>query len=371
MFPSLHRVLFAALLAVAGVQGRPQTNPDAPIAGNSSTAIACNNSPTLCSRNYNEVSHFGAHNSAFLRDASTGDSLAGNQYKNATLALDAGLRLLQAQVHDSDGVLHLCHGSCGILDAGPLQTWLQAVNVWVEAHPNDVVTILLVNAKSRPAAEFGAVFQAAGIAQHGFAPSVAPGPMASWPTLQAMIDSGGRVVSFVTNIDAAPPEHPYLLPEFYYVFETHFEVTEIDGFNCTIDRPNNRGTATEALAAGYLSLVNHFKYQTLFGGIMVPDVDTLPVVNSAGSGQVGNIGRHMQQCAGEWSRVPNFVLVDFWSEADPIAAVDQANAVTDVQGRRAAGGGPTGGGSGGAEAYRRSLGHGALLPFLAGALLVV
>lgn len=41
--------------------------------------VACNNSPDLCGRSYANVTHLGAHDSAFLRDASTGYSQAGNQ----------------------------------------------------------------------------------------------------------------------------------------------------------------------------------------------------------------------------------------------------------------------------------------------------
>ena len=46
---------------------------------NSSTA-ACNNSPDLCSRSYSNITQLGAHDSAFLRDSSTGFSSSGNQY---------------------------------------------------------------------------------------------------------------------------------------------------------------------------------------------------------------------------------------------------------------------------------------------------
>lgn len=41
---------------------------------------ACNNSPDLCSKSYGEITHLGAHDSPFVRDETTGNSLAGNQY---------------------------------------------------------------------------------------------------------------------------------------------------------------------------------------------------------------------------------------------------------------------------------------------------
>lgn len=40
---------------------------------------ACNNSPDLCSKTYDSITHLGAHDSAFVRDASTDYSTAGDQ----------------------------------------------------------------------------------------------------------------------------------------------------------------------------------------------------------------------------------------------------------------------------------------------------
>jgi hypothetical protein len=40
---------------------------------------ACNNSPDLCSKTYGEITHLGAHDSPFLRDSSTSNSVAGDQ----------------------------------------------------------------------------------------------------------------------------------------------------------------------------------------------------------------------------------------------------------------------------------------------------
>lgn len=44
------------------------------------SSYACNNSPALCSRSYSNITHLGAHDSAFVRDASTSYSDSGNQY---------------------------------------------------------------------------------------------------------------------------------------------------------------------------------------------------------------------------------------------------------------------------------------------------
>lgn len=60
------------LLTLPAAFAAPQTS--------STPLSACNNSPDLCRRSYSSVTHLGAHDSPFLRDASTGYSESGNQY---------------------------------------------------------------------------------------------------------------------------------------------------------------------------------------------------------------------------------------------------------------------------------------------------
>lgn len=49
-------------------------------------STACNNSPDLCDKSYGEITHLGAHDSPFVRDSSTGDSLFGDQYVYSNLS---------------------------------------------------------------------------------------------------------------------------------------------------------------------------------------------------------------------------------------------------------------------------------------------
>lgn len=99
---------------------------------------ACNNSPDLCSKRWSEILHLGAHDSPFVRDQSNGFSLSGNQYFNVTTQLDAGVRLLQGQVHPYKGKTKLCHSDCRyLLDAGPLGDYLSAVKGWMDKHTSE------------------------------------------------------------------------------------------------------------------------------------------------------------------------------------------------------------------------------------------
>ncbi|KAJ6788200.1 hypothetical protein PWT90_02165 [Aphanocladium album] len=341
--PSLLRTALLGVIAAATAVGAvPQAattsaavpSPSTTGTSSSSGSKPCNNSPTLCGRHYNNITFMGAHDSAFLRDASTGNSVAGNQFKNATVALDAGVRFLQAQVHDKNGTLHLCHSDCKLLDAGPLADWLSLIANWMNANTNDVVTILLVNSDKATAADLGAAFSSAGLDKLGYKPPTTSAT-GDWPTLQSMIDKGTRLVAFATEFDYSQAV-PYLLPEFDFMFETPYEVTAPNGFNCTLDRP---GTAklnkspTTALSMNYLSLVNHFQYQQLFAGILAPDTDSLNVTNSPETTSRGNFGQHIELCKFEWGTRPNFMLVDFWNVENPIAAVDKVNGLSDITGR--------------------------------------
>lgn len=83
------------------------------------------------------LAFIGAHDAAFVRDATTDYTVSGNQYFNATVALSAGVRLLTAQVHLNNGEWHLCHSSCDLLDAGKLSDWLSAIKGWIDNNPND------------------------------------------------------------------------------------------------------------------------------------------------------------------------------------------------------------------------------------------
>lgn len=362
LLPSLSLVLLGAVVGVDAIPQATVTDSLPPAdPTSSSSASVCNNSPDLCSRPYNQITHLGAHNAAFLRDESTDHSISGNQYENATFALDAGLRLLQSQVHNEDGGLRLCHSSCSLHDAGPLEEWLSRIEDWMAANENEVVTILLVNADSVPASEFATAFESSGLAARGYVPTSEVAPTSEWLTLETMISNNQRLVSFITNIDR-DASAPYLLPEFSYVFETHFDIQSLSGFNCTVDRPSD---ATPGTDDGWLGLVNHFKYDNILGSFNVPDEENIETVNSAGTSE-GNLGRHLEECREEWGRVPNFVLVDFWSAADPLAAVDEMNAVSEPEGRGDVAVVPTTGGSG---KHMQDLGRAALLAFVICAIL--
>ncbi|KAJ0118470.1 hypothetical protein N8I77_007891 [Diaporthe amygdali] len=333
-------------------------------AATSTSTVACNNSPDLCSRQYSNVTHMGAHDAAFLRDSSTDNSVAGNQYYNATKALNAGIRLLSLQVHNSNGTLQLCHTTCALLDAGTLESFLTKIKYWMDENPNEVVTLLIVNSDDEDVASFGEVYESSNISTYGYTPTTASASN-TWPTLQTMIDDGTRLVTFIATITYSTT-YPYLLNEWDFVFETAYEVTTLAGLNCTLDRPTSLSDASSAISSGYLPLLNHFVYQSITSSIEVPNVDIIDTTNSPNTTSIGALGQSAYQCNSEWGTAPVFALVDFYSEGPAIETADNLNGIT-AEGRSDSSSATSDAASGIVSTGAKT---GALVAFLAAAVLI-
>jgi hypothetical protein len=295
-------------------------------------ATACNNSPDLCSRAYNNVTHLGAHNSPFLRDASTGNSQSGNQFYNSTVQLSAGVRLLTGQVHINNGSLHMCHSSCALLDAGTLSSWLSEIKTWMDGNPNEVVTVLLVNSDDSSVSALASAYTTAGITSYAYTPTSSTAS-SEWPTLQTLISSGKRLMNFVASLDDNTAA-PYLMDEFTYIFENNYDNTSPSSFSCAANRPSTV-TTSSALQKNMMALMNHFLYQTsnLFGTtIESPDLGNISTTNSA-SGGTGALGTSATECTTTYGRAPTYLLVDFFNVGPAIETADRLNGVTSPVGR--------------------------------------
>ncbi|KAF2492797.1 hypothetical protein BU16DRAFT_466632 [Lophium mytilinum] len=302
-----------------------------------SAETACNNSPSLCSKPYNNITHLGAHDSPFLRDQSTDFSESGNQYYNSTVQLDAGVRLLTAQVHKSnstsgDAEWHLCHSSCSLLDAGTLESWLSSIKTWLDANKNDVVTVLLVNSDDASASDLGPSFKDSGISDYAYTPASSSTPPTTWPTLESLISNNTRLITFVASL-TPDTAYPYLMDEFTFVFESAFENTSPSNFtNCQPNRPSSvENQPSEAIDSGRMFLMNHFLDSSELFGIETPNEDAANVTNAQTG--TGSLGAQMEVCDKLYGSEPTFVLVDFFNVGPAISSVDKANGVTDAVGR--------------------------------------
>ena len=321
----MQRLLFCALTLQAAL--------GAVLAPRNST-IACNNSPDLCSRAYSNITQLGTHNSPFINNASAlaSNSItfsdASNQNVNSIAQLTAGVRLLTAQVHNNNGVWHLCHTSCSLLDAGTLSAWLSTIKTWMDGNPNEVVTILLVNSDNASAEDLNSEFEAANITSYGYQPPSATTALATWPTLQEMISNNTRLVTFVANlVPSTNTVAPYLLDEFTFVFENSYNVTSLSNFSCVADRPLAvSGQTATAISSGRLPLVNHFLYTSGGFGIEIPDTANISTTN--GKAGVGSLGAAASDCSAAYGKAPAFLLVDFFDEGSAISVVNSLNGIS-------------------------------------------
>ncbi|KAF5388503.1 hypothetical protein D9757_004603 [Collybiopsis confluens] len=260
-------------------------------------ASVCNGYSELCSRSLGNVTFVGTHDSYAVGV----DNLATNQDYDITQQLTDGVRMLQSQAHNNSGTIELCHTSCGLLDGGSLQDYLTKVKSWMDQNPNEVVVLLIVNIDDLAASAFAPAFEAAGVTSMSFQPSVASMAASSWPTLGELIDNGTRLVTFLDN-HSDLGSVPYLLDEFSNIWETAFDITDQNAFDCAVNRSNG-DTSTS------MYLVNHFLDQLILGQ-PVPDSAQANQTNAVTG--AGSLGAQVATCEAQMGRPPNFLLVDFY-----------------------------------------------------------
>ncbi|KAG8916833.1 hypothetical protein FRC02_003523 [Tulasnella sp. 418] len=285
-------------------------------------SIPCNGSPFLCSRKYGNITHIGAHNSFGATDNPL--ELSANQKWDVTKQLDAGVRLLQGQVHLDGGKMKLCHSYCMdpiFYDAGPVVNYLKKVKKWLDANPGQVVTILFGNPDRHKGADLETQWHPQFV-NSGLEPLIYRPPpevvyREDWPTLQEILDQGKRLIVFL-SYGANRTRVDYLLPEFDHMWETPFTITDKKRLKeCELDRPSSIGTN------GSMYLMHHsLNYRFMGTPGVVPTRYGAKEINTFNS-----ILEHSQACAKMANRWPNFILMDFIDVGEPFKAMRYFNNV--------------------------------------------
>ncbi|THH30404.1 hypothetical protein EUX98_g3778 [Antrodiella citrinella] len=280
-------------------------------------ATVCNGHPELCNRSYGNVTHLGAHDSfAFSEDPL---ALARDQEVDIPSQLDLGVRLLQAQSHMNDGVLHFCHTSCALFDGGSVQDYLSTVLTWLNSNPNEVVTFIFTNPENVSLPDVWApAFEDSGISDLLYIPPVVPMKQSDWPTLGDLIDSGKRVIAFL-DFGAETDSVPFILPEFEMIWEDPFSVTD-PTFPCSVNRIQGPLATTD-----HMYMINHSLDIDVFDtGILISDPEDAPTTNGVTS-IIANANGCAPLSAG---RAPNFVLLDYVNIGEGLQAVNQLNGLS-------------------------------------------
>ncbi|KAF2035551.1 PLC-like phosphodiesterase [Setomelanomma holmii] len=294
----------------------------------------CNNYVEFCNRKYSNITEVCAHNSPFTKQ----NNAARNQAYGVTQQLNDGIRMLQGQAHYMNGTLYYCHTSCDLLNEGTVEDYLKEVTAWVETHPFDVVTILFGNYDWSEkdsngnslvtSVDFDAPIRSSGLIDYIYQPPNTVMGVDDWPTLGEMILSQKRVVTFI-DYNQDTTSVPYMLWEFYSIWETPFSPTNIS-FPCTVQRPEG---ISEDQAKNMMYIANHNLNAEIAIGdisILVPNTATLNQTNAVSG--TGSLGLMSNECTGDWGRPPNFLLVDFYDQGSTPGSVfevaAQANGVT-------------------------------------------
>ncbi|KAI9678101.1 MAG: hypothetical protein M1817_006045 [Caeruleum heppii] len=282
----------------------------------------CNNYPEFCSRKYSNITEVCAHNAMFVRPGNA----ASNQELPLEDQLNDGIRMLQGSAHSFNNTLYFCHTDCALLNAGPIEGYFSSVVQWIQQHPYDVVTILIANSDFVDVNSFTAPIINSGLADFAYIPPEIPMALDDWPTLGAMILSGKRAVIFM-DYEADQTRVPYILDEFSQLWETPFSPTN-RSFPCDVQRPP--GLSPED-AKDRLYLANHnLNTELRIAGtsILVPNTILLNVTNNVTG--FGSLGLMANSCSTQWTRPPNFLLVDYYNvgEGSVFEVAAQQNNVT-------------------------------------------
>ncbi|KAK0107188.1 hypothetical protein ONS95_003893 [Cadophora gregata] len=265
----------------------------------------CNNYVEFCGRSYGNITEVAAHNSPFVRPGNA----AANQALDVTTQLNDGIRLLQGQMHFVGEVPHFCHGSCDVLDAGPITEYLSTVYDWVHSHPYDVITILLGNGAYNAVTTYQPFIEQTNLHNYAYVPPKIPMGLNDWPTLASMILQGKRVVFFM-DYEANQTAIPWMLDEFSQMWETPFDPVDRN-FPCTVQRPPD---LPEDQAKNRLYLMNHnlnYDINLLGNSILVPNIPLLNVTNNVTG--FGSLGSGAENCNSSWGFPPKFLNVDYYN----------------------------------------------------------
>ena len=221
--------------------------------------------------------------------------------------------------------LRLCHTSCDLLDAGPLETYLKTVSNWLSDNPYEVIAIMMGNDNRVPPSTYIQPFEDAGLLPYLYTPPTRNLTLSEWPTLSEMIVQNKRVVVMLDYL-ANQTEVPWLLNEFAYQWQTPFSPTD-PAFPCTEQRPPNQA---DEVSRDRMYLMNHnlnIDVQLLGTDILIPAYTLLNEINAV-SGN-GSLGRNVENCTAVWGRPPNWLLVDYYNYGNFNGSVFQVAATAN------------------------------------------
>ncbi|KAG0196241.1 hypothetical protein BGX28_010384 [Mortierella sp. GBA30] len=274
----------------------------------------CNGYAELCGRTYDKIAYATTHNSyAFQHGA-----LGANQNNDIPTQLSDGIRAFMLDAYyvptGDTADIELCHTKCNLLDAGTLSKTLTQIKTFMDANPNEVITIFFENAENLMPEKFQMVYTSTGIDRYSYTQAAGS---AIWPTLAAMISNGKRLLTFMDSGFDSNGNVPWLMGEYNFIFETPWLIHRDTPFPCTVDRPENQRKQ--------MYMLNHF----ISGNVTMSGVDVeVPQPLVANVTNAANLTDHINSCQTTFNQIPNFIAVDFYEQGSVLQATAAVNRVT-------------------------------------------
>jgi len=234
------------------------------------------------------------------------------EYEQAlgSAALDAALRIRDRAVASPTAGprgVYLCHRFCE-LGAVPILDTLRLYRDFLAVNPDEVLVIVIEDYVAPEDIE-------AAVRESGLIDYVYKGPVGSpWPTLQEMIDSGGRAL-IMAEKDAGEIPWYHEAYDDGLVQETPFRFTRpeqlIEPRNLDASCEPNRGSADATLF-----LINHW-------------IDTTPAPRPSNAKLVNArkvLLRRVRRCERQRGLTAGLIAVDFYRQGDLFGVVDELNA---------------------------------------------
>jgi hypothetical protein len=226
-------------------------------------------------------------------------------------AVDAALRIRDRIVGSPEvgepGV-YLCHAFCE-LGAITIDRGFTEIRDFAAANPDEVITVVIEDYV--PPADIAAAADRTGLLELIYKSEVGD----PWPTLQEMIDSGGRVLMMAEN-DPGGDEFPWyhsaydsLVQETPFSFSKASQLTDPAALPASCEP--NRGPSN----AGVF-LINHW-------------IDTSPAPRPSNAAKVNRrdaLLDRIHECEEQRDLEANLVAIDFFEEGDLFGAVAELNA---------------------------------------------
>lgn len=282
-------VLLALAMIGCGPAPEPEPEPEPGEPG-------CNLHIELCDRPLDEVAFLRTHNSMSSEERGYHIWARNHTYAVPTQLAD-GVRALNIDVYYEAGELIVYHGYRD-LGEQPFDEILTEISDFLAANPREV--LMLDFQQGAPMDVTVEALQAHALAAYFHAQPVG----APWPTLQEMIDDGGRLVVF-SNGTADTPGWMHELSDYSYRDVTQAETP--DDLGCDV--------SPEPFEHGLLDLNN-----VLTDPIASPDLAELVNHNPF-------MVDRLLECQELLGHIPNRIAVDYYSIGDTLLTVDLLNGV--------------------------------------------